>query len=343
MRIEDLKYSIGVDNIAAEPPEVRLGRRDLGRMLLVDRKSESFDDRMVLELPNILQSGDLFVLNNSKRMPGVLHGRTVREDASVELRFAGLNDEFTGTCRIYPEHYISVGSQVRLSSGQLLVVTETKITPHGLMRIQSLGGRLRDTLHSEGKPITSFFSRGYWNLNNYNNFYATEEGSIESPMAGMHLTPELIAALQARGIAIATITLHSVGSWLPFIEDEINDHKVMPEQFNILPDAANAINHTKDSGGRIIACGSTVMRTLETSAATNGRVSPGRGETTLSISPGYSFRIVDAYFTNFHTYRSSLMVLDSAFCPLPLLLRSYAHARDTGYLFHEFGDAVLYV
>jgi S-adenosylmethionine:tRNA ribosyltransferase-isomerase len=343
MRIEELRYPLDSSNIACEPPEVRLGRRDLGRMMVVNRRARRTHDSHVLALSQWLRPGDVFVLNNSKRMPGVLKGHTVSQDAQVEFRLAGLEDEATGIARVSPSHFIRVGAKIRLEDGNVLHVLAVDIPPHGLCRLRAERGSLRSSLQRVGLPITSFFSKGYWKLENYNNFYASEVGSIESPMAGMHLTPELIARLDATGIVITQITLHSVGSWLPFLEENIEDHEMLPERYTVPADAAECINTAKRLGHRVVACGSTVMRTIETVADTSGRITPGSGETRLYLTPGSPFRAIDTYFTNFHTYRSSLMVLDAAFCERRLLMRAYRRARQLGYLFHEFGDAVLYV
>lgn len=342
MLIESLRYDLGPENIAAEPPEVRLGRRDLGRMLVVDRKKRTMRHAIVRDLLRLLAPGDAFVINNSKRIPGVLFGRT-EQGSQVELRFAGLSDAWTGDCRIYPAHGVAVGTSILTEDGNRLSVDSIQSTPHVLHRVRAVAKSLEDTLRANGLPITSFFSNGYWSLDNYNPVYAEEEGSIESPMAGIHLTAELLETLRARGIRVVTITLHSVGSWLPFVEDQVDNHQMHEEKYKISAEAAEAIRATREAGGRIFACGSTVLRTLESAAENTGDVIAGAGATSLYIRPGYSFRIVNAYFTNFHTYRSSLMVLDAAVCERSLLMRAYRHAQRAGYLFHEFGDAVLYV
>lgn len=337
----ELRYALRPENIACEPPDIRLGSRDLGRMLVVNRRAASLSHGLVFSLADYLSAGDVFVLNDSKRVPGVLFGRT-SNGAQVELRFASLDDSAGGTCQIYPDHFAEVGTQILLSGGEQLTVTAKCVGGYQLWRVDSTTGSIRDVLKHAGHPITSFFSRGYWELENYNNFYAAKEGSVESPMAGIHLTPRLLTKLQEKGVIIAFITLHSNGSWIPITEERIEDHRMREEAFELPSATAAAVLAAKASGKRIVACGSTVVRTLETAVRRTEVLAGCAGATDLYITPGYDFRVVDAYFTNFHTSSSSLMVLDAAFCPLPLLKVAYAEASAKGYLFHEFGDAVFY-
>jgi S-adenosylmethionine:tRNA ribosyltransferase-isomerase len=342
MQITDLSYALRPENIACEPAEVRLGRRDLGKLMVIDREKAKRFHTCVLDLPQWLSSGDVLVLNNSKRMPGVLKGRTVEHDAQVELRFVGLESERAGLCRPYPLHFIEPGREIRLDDGNILRVLETGIPPYDLCRMDSPNGDLKQSLHSVGLPITSFFYQGYWDLDNYNNCYASEEGSLESPMVGLHFTDELLDAVKARGVSVTFVTLHPEGSWLPFIEEDIEFHQMQFEKYVVPPETAELVNEARARGNRIVACGSTAVRTLET-VAKDGRIRAGSGQTNLYISPGYTFQIVDWYFTNFHPARTSLMVLDAAFCEPQLLLESYREAVEKGYLFYEFGDAVMYI
>jgi S-adenosylmethionine:tRNA ribosyltransferase-isomerase len=341
MNIDELQYDLKPENIACEPPEVRLGRRDLGKLLVVDRTAKRLHDSHMFEFTKWLEPGDVIIFNDSKRIPGVLKTKTLCEGAQIELRFAGLEEENVGICRAYPPHFVKENTILKTRDGRRLRVIETDIPPHNLCRIESEDEDLASSLKSAGLPITSFFSLGYWKLENYNNFYAKKEGSIESPMAGMHFTPELFSSIKNKGCEIGFITLHSVGSWLPFLEDDLKDHQMLGETYELPAETAKMIESARKRGARIIACGSTVMRTLET-VGRNGSVTASEGKTDLYISPGYQFKIVNAYFTNFHISRSSLMVLDASFCDVELLKKSYQHASQAGYLFHEFGDAVFY-
>jgi len=162
-------------------------------------------------------------------------------------------------------------------------------------------------------------------------------------MAGLHFTPELMNAVKARGVEIVFVTLHVAASWLPFLAENIEDHQINEERLVVSEATAEAVNRAKSEGRRVVACGSTVLRTLETAAESPGRVRPMEGISKLYIQPGYEFKIMDRYFTNFHVWRSSLMVLDAAVCGFPFVREVYAHGSSKGYLFQDFGDAVLYV
>jgi S-adenosylmethionine:tRNA ribosyltransferase-isomerase len=343
MRIEDFRYALRFENIEGTPREIRLGRRDLGRMLVIDRSAGSVGDSTVDELPRLLDPGDVLVLNNSKRIPGVLRGRSAR-GGQVELRFVDLDeDDRGGLCAIFPMHDIDAGSVVTLRDGAQCVVAATGLTRHRLARIQVKDDSLRELLKSQGRPIPGFFYENHWTCEHLNPYYATEEGTVESPLAGLHFTPTLIERLERRGVEVRFVTLHSVGSWLPFLEEDVEEHEMWPEAYAVPASTAEAVNRARDRGARVCACGSTSLRALESAARPDGEVQPGRGRTSLYITPGYDFKVVGAYFTNFHQYQTSLVVLDAAFGGRELVLESYEEASRRGYSFFEFGDAVLFV
>lgn len=343
MLIEDLRYELRPENLAGTPREFRLGSRDRGRLLVVDRTTGKIGDRDVVGLPDVLNPGDLVVLNNSKRIPGVLRGRT-EKDGQVELRFVDIAaDDGTGLCRIFPQHDIRAGATIRLDGGGAVIIEELGVTQYGLARVTGVERNVRALLREQGTPILGFFYDDLWSVNELNPYFATEEGSVESPLAGLHFTPALVDALQARGIEVAFVTLHSVGSWLPFLEESAADHLMWAESFAIPPATADAIRRVRAAGGRVIACGSTSLRALESAAGPGRTVVPSSGRTDLYIQPGYDFRVIDGYFTNFHQYQTSLMVLDCAVAGQALARRAYAEAAALGFCFYEFGDAVLYL
>lgn len=342
MKIEDLKYTLGGAHIVAEPREVRLGKRDLGRMIVVDRSRKKQIDSFVRNLPDYFEGGDVLVLNNSKRVPGILKGYISENSAQVELLFVNLGKNDSAMCRIYPRHYIKVGTEIRVGADNVKVVDEG-LTINNLFEVTALSDSLANILKKNGVAINAFFSSKEWTVDHLNPFYSNREGSVESPLAGLHFTPELLNTLADKGVNICYITLHSSGSWLPFLEEDIDDHKVFEEEYEVQETTASIINEAKSKGNKVVACGSTAMRTIETTADDNGIVHAQQGVSQLYIKPGYKFRVVDHYFTNFHQYRTSLMVLDAAFCGKDLLLESIEVAKQRGYLFYEFGDAVFYL
>lgn len=342
MKIEDLKYSLGGEHIVAEPREVRLGRRDLGRMIVVDRKQKKHIDSFVLKLPDYFESGDVLILNNSKRVPGILKANIVDNNAQVEILFVNLGKNDSAMCRIYPTHHVRVGTIIAAGDDRV-EVTQKGLTTNNLYEVHSLTDSLKNVLKKNGVAINAFFSSQEWKVEHLNPYYSTIEGSVESPLAGLHFTPELLEALKNKGVNIGYITLHSSGSWLPFLEDNVDDHKVFEEEFEMTAETAALINEAKGKGKKVVACGSTAMRSIETSADEKGVAHPQKGVSHLFIKPGYTFRIVDHYFTNFHQYRTSLMVLDAAFCGQEFLMETYEEAKRRGYIFYEFGDAVFYL
>lgn len=341
MKVEELKYNLGGENIASAPREVRLGHRDLGRMLVVDRQQRTQRHSFVRALPELLAPGDVLVLNNSKRIPGLLKAYVDHNDAQVEVQFVHYEENNSALCRIYPAHHVVPG--VRIRAGEhVFEVAKDHIAPNDLCLVRAMNTTLTDILKAEGYPITSFFYSRYWEVEYLNPCYSSEEGAIESPLAGLHFTPQLLADLSAAGVGIAYVTLHSVGSWLPFLEDDIEEHVVNKEWFDMPAASADMINAAKQRKNKVIACGSTAMRAVE-SAVKDGLVRSMQEHSDLYIRPGHTFQVVDHYFTNFHPYRTSLMVLDAAFCGKDLLLESYAVAKREHYLFFEFGDAILYL
>jgi len=339
--LEQLDYQLVPNSIAAEPREVRLGSRDLGRMLVVDRARGLLRDERVLGLDGLLDEGDVLLLNNSKRLPGVLKTR-LTSGAQVELRIVELRPNGACTARAYPTHSISVGEVLTTAGGFTLRVEQIEVGPHRLI-VATAEADLSEILRQDGLPITSFFYRNYWSLQHYNPIYASNEGSVESPLAGLHFTERLIEKLKHKGVVIAPLTLHVVGSWLPLTHEPTEDERGGAEPYNIPQSTVDAIDRAQDRGRRIIAVGSTSLRAVESSAETTGSVVAGSGVSTLFLQPGSVFNVATGYFTNFHQARSSLIVLDAAFAGIKQVNAAYRHALENGYLFHEFGDAVLYV
>ncbi|MEU7458246.1 S-adenosylmethionine:tRNA ribosyltransferase-isomerase [Streptosporangium roseum] len=342
LKIDELKYDLPFEAIEGTPREIRLGRRDAGRLLVVDRATAQLTDSFVQDIGDWFRSGDVLVLNNSKRIPGILYGRT-RRGGRVELRFVDFDGDRAGLCVIFPMHDIDKDAIVRTDDGTDISVREVDVTDHKLCRVEAASGSLKELLARHGRPIPGFFYDGHWTCDHLNPYYATEPGTVESPLAGLHFTQQLVEDLSDAGVEICFVTLHSVGSWLPFMEEDANDHVMWSEEFHVPAETAQAIDAARSRGSRVFACGSTSLRALESAAVGDGRVKATKNRTDLYITPSYDFKVVDAYFTNFHQYHTSLIVLDAAFAGVDTVKAAYRHARDVGYRFFEFGDAVLYI
>lgn len=340
MLLSSLRYKINTTNIATEPRDVRLGRRDFGKMLVVDRTTSKLFDSHVQELDEWIKPGDVLVLNDSMRSPGVLKGR-VDGTAMVDIVLVSLIGQDCCLASISPMFFIKVGVSVVLTDGNILSVAELDVGPHKLTRLVSRRP-LIESLNKVGFPITSFFYSDFWSIEHYNPVYASKLGSVESPMAGLHFSFELLNKLASQGVVITFITLHVVGSWLPPLGKDTSTYAVYPEPFVVSSKTVASITSAKKAGRKVFAVGSTVMRALET-AALSGSLEEADSTSEIFISPGHKFRVADGYFTNFHQAKSGLMALDAAFCNKKLLLEAYNYAAQKNYMFFEFGDAVLYV
>ena len=342
LQIEELRYDLLPENLEGTPREIRLGSRDLGKLLVVDRLDGGIHESRVTDLSQWLVRGDVVVLNNSKRIPGVLRARTER-DGLVELRFVDLAEDGEALCKVFPVHDVCPGMRLRTEGGGAVEVLEMELTKYNLARVAGVGTSLRDLLRNEGEPILGFFYDGKWVTDALNPYYAEVEGSVESPLAGLHFTPSVVEELRNAGVSVEFVTLHSVGSWLPFLEEDVGDHEMWAEAFVVPSATADEVNRARSDGRRVIACGSTSLRALESAVDGSGALRPTSGRTSLYITPGYEFRCVSGYFTNFHQYQTSLMVLDAAFAGTGLVKRAYRHASERRFAFYEFGDAVLYL
>jgi len=340
VRLSDLVYELDPTCIAREPSEVRLGRRGLNRMLCVQRKTASLMDSQVSSLPALLSPGDVVVVNDSCRSAGVLFGR-FSSGGEVELRLVKRMSDRRFVARVFPDHFCKPGAELSVEEHTVTVV-DGPTGEHGLYTLQS-SAPLEVILEASGKPITSFFYDGYFHLGNYNPVYSRSPGSFESPMAGLHLSEEILADLRSNDIEVVKLTHHVVGSWLSPIGEEIDALTMSEEAYEVPVATAKSIRRAKNEGNRVVAVGSTCVRALESASNTDGVPSAGPGRTSLCIRPGFQFRCVDGYLTSFHPARSSLMVLDVAFCGLSLLRSAYMHANRERYMFLEFGDAVVYL
>ncbi|RSK38917.1 S-adenosylmethionine:tRNA ribosyltransferase-isomerase [Hymenobacter perfusus] len=342
MNIEEFRYTLAPENLEGTPREIRLGRRDLSRLLVVDRTSGALTHSTVFDLPKWLAPGDVLVLNNSKRIPGVLKGFTA-VGGQVELRFVDLDSDNTGLCRIFPMHDVRPGERIELRRGGSVEVLATELTKYKLARVRPENDSLRELLKSQGIPILGFFYEGIWTAEHLNPYFATEEGSVESPLAGLHFTPELVESLKQHGVHVCFVTLHSVGSWLPFLESKVEEHEMWAESFCVPKETVNVVLNARKHGNKVVACGSTSLRALESAVGDDGQLTATSGRSKLYITPGYKFHVVDAYFTNFHQYQNSLIVLDAAFAGMENAMHTYREASSLHYSFYEFGDAVLYL
>ena len=365
MKTERFDYRLPLERIAQEP----LPERDASRLLVLDRSSRAWSDQLFRELPALLRPGDLLALNDTRVIPARLRATRDQTGGHVEVF---LVPEEPGERDAAGEASAGEGHTVRrvlTRSGGRLRPGDTFTLAQGLKatlleRLGERGDRLRFEMASDefdvfvarqGEvPLPPYIRRPpgpsrELDRERYQTCFARVPGAVAAPTAGLHFTPGIFAALEARGIQRVAFTLHvGPGTFQPIKTQDVEDHRVAPEPFSISPEAALALARAKAEGRRVVAAGTTVLRVLESRWDRQSHsLKPGSGLTDLYVRPPFEFRVVDALLTNFHLPRSSLLVLVAAFAApgredgIDWLLRAYRHAMDAGYRFYSYGDACL--
>ena len=352
MRTDLFDFDLPVERIALRPAQPR----DSARLLVVEA-SGSLHDRVVSDLPQWLKAGDQIVVNDTKVISAQLRGRRIGRETEpkIEATLIKRLDASRWQALVKPAKKLAAGDVVRFGNegkvcllGHLDAEVEEKGEEGAVTLSFSFHGPALDSAIADlGSPplppyIASKRTPDEQDAADYQTMFATNEGAVAAPTAGLHFTPALETALRERGVGIVRLTLHvGAGTFLPVKVDDTAEHKMHSEWGTISPEAAEALNAARAKGGRIVAVGTTSMRLLESAAADNGTILPFAGETAIFITPGYRFRAVDMLLTNFHLPRSTLFMLVSAFSGLKTMKRAYAHAIDNGYRFYSYGDACL--
>jgi len=347
--IEDYNYDLPASLIAQVP----VSTRDHSRLLVVDRQKHFFSDYHFFDLPELLKPGDLIVVNDTRVIPARLFGRK-QSGGKIEilvLEDTDTTDEFpsmTRLCLVKSSKRPKEGSCVFFDSGVSGLIRE--VLNDGLVKITFQGDRSIDYLLQEkgGMPLPPYIRRkpdgvrSQLDTERYQTVYSKRKGAVAAPTAGLHFTMDLIKRLEQTGIAVTPLTLHvGYGTFRPVRTTDIREHELGEESYRIETETAAAIEQTKRKGGRVVAVGTTVVRTLETVVGPDGRVMPGRGKTELLITPGFPFRVVDVLITNFHLPKSSLLFLVSAFAGLDRIKEAYRVAIEKRFRFYSYGDAML--
>lgn len=345
MHVRDFDFDLPPELIAQEPPAERGG----SRMLYLDRASSAITDATISVLPELLQPGDVLVINNTRVFPARLLGRRVPSGGAVECLLIGHAEADKWEALVHPGQKLKPGAHV---------VFEGTRTLHGEVLDRRFHGRRSIRLWTEdGSPVDEVVDAiGHVPLppyirrddqpadrDRYQTIFARSRGSVAAPTAGLHFSPALVAACVARGVALAEITLHvGYGTFQPVRVEQVEDHHMEPERYEIGRTAAEAISTALHEKRRIVAVGTTTTRTLEAVARANeGQIVPGTGWADLFIYPGFAFRVVSGLLTNFHLPRSSLLMLVSAFAGRERVLDAYRYAVADRYRFYSYGDAML--
>lgn len=342
-RLADYDYFLPPERIAQSP----LPERDQSRLLVVNRAADRIEDHRFSDLPQYLEPGDVLVINdtevNAQRLWGARPGHP-EERVETFLTHRISDGLWQGLVR--PGKKLPPGAIVAFRDGLRADVLERTDARGGrLLRFSSDQHGLVDTqiAAQASAPLPPYITQQLPTAERgrYQTVYAAHAGSAAAPTAGLHFTPSLLETIAARGVKIARVTLHvGLGTFRPIEADDIRTHTMHAERVTVTSEAAEMINSVS---GKIVAVGTTSARTLESAASADHKVAPFDGETSLYITPGDRFRVVDALITNFHMPRSTLMVLVSALAGRDLIRRAYAHALEEGYRFLSFGDAMLII
>jgi S-adenosylmethionine:tRNA ribosyltransferase-isomerase len=347
MHISDFDYELPEELIAQHP----LAERDAARMLLIDREKREWHDSRFTELPFYVREGDLLVINNTRVFPARLVGRREPSGGRVELFLVRELQPMVWETLARPARRLLPGAQISFGDESLVLRAEVVDSfDDGRRAVRfECDATLEDALERLGQtPLPPYIKRAAESLDEdrerYQTVYATARGAIAAPTAGLHFTPRIMDELRARGAKIVEITLHvGYGTFEPVRAEDLSEHRVAPERYEISPLAAQTINEALASRHRIIAIGTTTTRALESAVDEEGLVKARAGQAQLTITPHYKFRVVDALLTNFHLPRSSLLVLVSAFAGRELVLAAYAHAVRERYRFYSYGDCMLII
>jgi S-adenosylmethionine:tRNA ribosyltransferase-isomerase len=341
MRASDFDYALPADRIAQHPARPR----DAARLLEVT--AAGLRDRSVRDLPALLRPGDVLVANDTRVIPAQLSAR--RGEARVGITLDRPLPDGTWHALASNARRLHPGDLARFDGADDLTATVTRRDADGgvALAFNREGAALADALRRAGALALPPYIRrpdgpSAEDARDYQTIYATQDGAVAAPTAGLHFTPALLAAIAARGVRRVMITLHvGAGTFLPLRHEDVAAHHIHAERGEISAEAAAAINATRPAGGRLVAVGTTTLRLLESAATPEGVVRPFAGETDLFILPGHRFRSADLLMTNFHLPRSTLFMLVCAFAGGERMRAAYAHAIAAGYRFYSYGDASL--
>ena len=343
MRISDFDYHLPEELIAQSP----LNKRDASRMLVLDRSTQRWNDSTFQSFTDYLRPEDVVVINNTRVIPARLIGRRRGSEGRVEVFLIRKLGDDRWEALLRPGARLKKGAIADF--GERFSAEIADDPGQELRHVRFIYDGLFDDLLAEvgSTPLPPYIKRPIEqneDRDRYQTVYAREAGAIAAPTAGLHFTPDALEEVR-RKAALAEITLHvGYGTFEPVRAEQVDQHAVNSERFEIGEDAANLINSAKQRGGRIIAVGTTTVRALESSRDAHGQVVAQAAEATLTIvpgTPGFHFRIVDSLLTNFHLPRSSLLLLVSAFAGKDLILAAYKHAVDERYRFYSYGDCML--
>ncbi|WP_297635769.1 tRNA preQ1(34) S-adenosylmethionine ribosyltransferase-isomerase QueA [uncultured Clostridium sp.] len=338
MKVSDFNFDLPEELIAQHPLE----KRDSSRLMVLDRETGEIEHKIFSDIIEYLKAGDTLILNNTRVMPARLIGEKEGTGGKIEFLLLKRLEGDKWECLAKPGKTARVGRKFTFGNGQLKCeVVEVLETGNRVIQFE-YDGIFEEVLDSLGEmPLPPYIHERLEDKERYQTVYSKEKGSAAAPTAGLHFTKELLEEIKEKGVNVGYLTLHvGLGTFRPVKVDDINEHVMHSEFYQLSKETADLINNTKEKGGRIISVGTTSTRTLETIGDENGRVKESSGWTDIFIYPGYKFKIVDNLITNFHLPESTLIMLVASLAGQEHVLNAYKEAVKDKYRFFSFGDAM---
>ncbi|MCD4892256.1 tRNA preQ1(34) S-adenosylmethionine ribosyltransferase-isomerase QueA [Enterococcus faecalis] len=336
---EDFDFDLPEELIAQTP----LKDRASSRLLVVNKETGDMEDKHFHDILDELQPGDALVMNNTRVLPARLYGEKPETGGHLEVLLLTNTEGDTWETLIKPAKRAKVGTEIQFGDGRLKAVVKEELEHGGRIIEFKYDGIFLEILESlREMPLPPYIKERLDDPDRYQTVYAEENGSAAAPTAGLHFTKELLEEIKAKGVHLVYLTLHvGLGTFRPVSVDNIEEHHMHSEFYRLTEEAAKQLNEVRQAGGRIVAVGTTSIRTLETIGTKfNGEIQADSGWTDIFITPGYQFKVVEAFSTNFHLPKSTLVMLVSAFAGKDLTLAAYQHAIEEKYRFFSFGDAM---
>ena len=338
-KTDDFDFELPDELIAQVP----LKDRSSSKLMLLDHETKTIKDTTFLDIIDELKPNDALVMNNTRVLPARLYGTKIQTGANLEVLLLKNTEGDKWETLMKPAKKAKNGTLISFGDGRLKAEVIEELDAGGRILDFTYDGIFLENLEARGEmPLPPYITEKLDESERYQTVYAKENGSAAAPTAGLHFTKEVLEKLEEKGVKLAYLTLHvGLGTFRPVNVDSLDDHKMHSEYYQLTQESADILNETKANGGRVVAVGTTSIRTLETIAQKfDGHLEADSGWTDIFISPGYTFKFVDAFLTNFHLPKSTLIMLVSAFAGRDFVMEAYRHAVEEQYRFFSFGDAM---
>ena len=337
MKTDDFDYYLPEELIAQHPAE----KRDHARLLVLDKETGEKEDKFFYDIIDYLNPGDVLVMNDTRVIPARLFGHRVDKEESIEVFLLHNIEVKTWECLVRPGKKMKIGTKIIFSEELSAEVRDIKEDGNRIIEFfyEGIFNEILDKLGN--MPLPPYIKEELDEPEEYQTVYSKNPGSVAAPTAGLHFTKELLKQIEEKGIKLAYLTLNvGLGTFRPVSVDDVNDHKMHSEFYSISQETADIINEAHANGKRVIATGTTTIRTLETVYKNKGKITKDSGWTDIFIYPGFEYKVVDALITNFHLPKSTLVMLVAAFTSQDMILDTYNYAVKEKYRFFSFGDAM---